>query len=165
MTTTGSYVDAEAMKQSMRQWATGVTVVSAAFQGDRHGMTVSSFTSVSLEPPLVLVSLQVDTRTCQLVEASGHFGVTVLDQNQQDLSDRFAGRMPETSDRFADLDHFQLSSGVPFIPGGLAYFDCQVVAAHAAGNHIIFIGQVQTTLSGEVGRPLVYHNRGYRHLA
>src|SRR5512139_2706393 len=116
-------VDPEFLRSVMRNWATGVTVVATALEGVRHGMTVSSFTSVSLDPPLVLVSLERATHTHRLLEQSGCFSVTVLGEGQQDISDRFAGRQPDGDDRFAGLDTFTLVSGAPFISGGLAYFD------------------------------------------
>ena len=88
----GSVIDSEEMRAAMRNWATGVTVVSTMFNGERHGMTVSSFTSVSIDPAMVLVSLQMEARTYKLVDSSGVFGVTILDNSQQEISDRFAGR-------------------------------------------------------------------------
>jgi flavin reductase (DIM6/NTAB) family NADH-FMN oxidoreductase RutF len=157
--------DAEALRRAMRQWTTGVTVVTTELDGRRHGMTVNAFTSVSLEPPLVLVSLERTTRTHGLVEGSGRFGVTILAQDQQELSDRFAGRISDLADRFTGLETDTLVSGVPFIRGGLAYLDCKVVQRHPAGTHTLFIGEVIAVQSdGEEESPLVYLNRAYRKL-
>jgi flavin reductase (DIM6/NTAB) family NADH-FMN oxidoreductase RutF len=148
----------------MRHWATGVTIVSAIHNGFRHGMTASSFTSVSLTPPLVLVSLEQVTKTHQLVQHAGYFGVTILDQGQQEISDRFAGRLTEFTDRFEGLDVFTLVSGVPFLAQGLSWFDCKVVATYQAGNHTVFIGDVLAARMGEEDPPLIYYNRDYRRL-
>lgn len=152
------------MRQAMRQWATGVTVVSSLHQGIRHGMTVSSFTSISLEPPLVLVSLSKEARTHDLVQQSGIFGLTLLNQSQQQISDRFAGRTSEDQDRFADLESFTLRTGAPFIQGGLSFLDCKVIASQDVGDHTLFIGQVVDLQAGPDGAPLIYYNRAYRRL-
>jgi len=152
------------MRAAMRQWATGVAVVSSLHDGARHGMTVSSFTSISLEPPLVLVSLSKEARTHDLVQRSGIFGVTLLNQAQQRISDRFAGRTSEDQDRFEGLESFSLHTGAPFLQGGLSFLDCRVIAAQDAGDHTLFIGQVIDLQVGPDGAPLIYYNRGYRRL-
>jgi flavin reductase (DIM6/NTAB) family NADH-FMN oxidoreductase RutF len=152
------------MREAMRQWATGVAVVSSLHDGVQHGMTVSSFTSISLEPPLVLVSLSKEARTHDLVQRSGVFGVTLLHQSQQWISDRFAGRTSEDQDRFNGLETFALHTGAPFLQGGLSFLDCQVIASQDVGDHTLFIGQVVSLQSGPEGAPLIYYNRGYRRL-
>lgn len=156
-------VDAEGLRQVMRHWASGVAVVTAAYQGQRHGMTVSSFTSVSLEPPLVLVVLARESRTRSLVMAAQAFAVTVLGQEQQALSDRFAGRDPQV-DRFADLQPFTLVTGAPLLPGGVAWLDCRVSRHLEAGTHTLFLGQVVAAQATDTFRPLLYYNRAYRQL-
>jgi len=157
-------VDAETLRRVMRLWATGVTVVTAQSDGQRHGMTVSSFTSVALEPPLVLISLERVTRTHGMVERSGRFGVTILAQDQQEVSDRFGGRIADLDDRFEGLETETLQSGVPFVRGGLAFFDCEVVASYPAGTHTLFIGEVMAVRSRKTGNPLLYFNRDYRRI-
>jgi len=87
-------VTAEMVRHAMRHWTTGVAVVTARLDDQIHGMTVNSFTSISLEPPLVSATLAAGTRTQSLVEQTGVFGVTILSEGQADISDRFAGRMP-----------------------------------------------------------------------
>ena len=148
----------------MRRWATGVTVVTSRHEGIRHGMTVSSFTSISLIPPRVLVSLQVHARTHELVKQSGIFGVTLLSQDQQDISDRFAGRIPEYEDRFLGLETFNLATGAPILAGAVAGFDCEVLAAYAVGDHTLFIGDVLAVQISQDAHPLIYYNRRYWHL-
>lgn len=157
-------VGSETMREAMSRWATGVTVVSSLYNGVRHGMTVSSFTSISLEPPLVLVSLAKEARTHELVQRSGIFGVTLLDQSQQQISDRFAGRTTEDHDRFAGLGTFELTTGAPFLRGGLSFLDCEVVAAREVGDNTLFIGQVVDLRVEQDGEPLIYYYRGYRRL-
>lgn len=157
-------VNPENLRTAMRQWATGVTVVSVALNGDRHGMTVSSFTSLSLDPPLVMVSLENVTRTRNLVMQAGRFGVTILRQEQQDISDVFAGRHTEHLDRFEGLPTYTLVSGCPLLAGGLAGIDCRVVTSYPAGNHTVFIADVLAVNFETSGSPLLYYDRDYRVL-
>jgi flavin reductase (DIM6/NTAB) family NADH-FMN oxidoreductase RutF len=148
----------------MRRWATGVTVVSAAYEGVQHGMTVSSFTSISLEPPYVLISLSRHTRTHMLVARSGRFGVTILSEAQQDISDRFAGRTPDDQDRFVDLETYTLVTGAPLLEGGLVGMDCKVQAAYEVGTHTLFVGEIIALSRITPGEPLLYYNRDYHEL-
>ena len=152
------------MREAMRQWATGVTVVSSNYDGMRHGMTVSSFTSISLDPPLVLVSLAKDARTHDLVQRSNIFGITLLNQVQEEISDRFAGRTTEKQDRFAGLETFTLRTGAPFLSGGLSFLDCSVTATKDVGDNTLFIGEVVALQVAQEGDPLIYYNRSYRRL-
>jgi len=180
------------LRDVLRFWSTGVTVVAASHAGVLHGMTVNSFTSLSLEPALVMVSLEKVTRTHVnsftslslepalvmvslekvtrthgLVQSAGAFGVSILAQQQRELSDRFAGRESEISDRFDNVDHFTLEGGGPLLSRALAFFDCRVAATHDAGTHTLFIGEVLAAGSppeNEKLEPLVYFNRDYRRL-
>jgi flavin reductase (DIM6/NTAB) family NADH-FMN oxidoreductase RutF len=127
-------------------------------------MTVNSFTSLSLDPPLVLVSLERITRTHRLVMQAGHFGITILGEHQQEISDRFAGRLTEHLDRFEDLPVYELVSGAPLLGDGLASLDCKVISAFEAGTHTVFVGEVQAVRRIEDDAPLVYYNRDYREL-
>jgi flavin reductase (DIM6/NTAB) family NADH-FMN oxidoreductase RutF len=146
----------------MRHWTTGVGIATSADEGVQHGMTISSFTSLSLEPPLVLVSLGKSARTHDLALNSGVFAVTILSSLQQDISDRFAARISEVADRFAGVGTFALETGSPLIQGGLAYVDCRVTTTHDAGTHTVFIGEVVAVQAGEQGEPLVYFDKEYR---
>lgn len=157
-------VSADDLRNAMRQWASGVTVVTAKYQGVRHGMTVSSFTSLSLEPPLVLVSLERGSRTHALVEQSGFFAVTILCSDQRAVSERFAGGVPDGHDRFAGLQTFTLASGTPLLADGLSFFDCKVVSTYQAGTHTVFIGEVLAVREASSGVPLLHYNRAYKEL-
>ena len=152
----------EEFRRVMRQWVTGVTIVSVEERGIVHGMTVSSFTSLSLHPPLVLVSLEIGTRSQEILERTGSFGITILSQDQSDLSDLFAGRQTEQENRFSDVDTFTLISGAPFIVGGLAFFDCRVIHSHLAGTHIVYFAEVLAAQQGPTGQPLIYYDQAYR---
>jgi flavin reductase (DIM6/NTAB) family NADH-FMN oxidoreductase RutF len=161
-------VSDDQLRDAMRRWATGVTVVTAAHENVYHGMTVSSFTSVSLDPPLILVSLERSTRTRQLVLDSAHFAVNVLHAGQEDISDRFAGRIPDVDDRFVGLEFHTLESGAPLLEDALAWLDCRVSAVIEMATHTIIIGHViavrAPALDEGDGDPLLYYNRSYRQL-
>jgi flavin reductase (DIM6/NTAB) family NADH-FMN oxidoreductase RutF len=155
----------ENLRQVMRNWASGVTVVSASDGRQHHGMTVSSFTSISLQPPRVLVSLEQTSRTHELAQLSGYFGITILAQDQIFISDRFAGRISSMDEnRFEGLAIETLTSGAPFIVGGLAYLDCHIVHTYDAGTHTLFIGDVIAMCTAQTGQPLLYFDREYRTL-
>lgn len=162
-------LDEKSMRNSLRFWATGVTIVSVAHDGAQHGMTVNSFTSLSLDPLLVLVSLEKGTRTHEMVAAAGVFAVTLLNQEQEALSERFAGRESEGSDRFLNLEIVLLDSKNPILAKGLAFFDCRVQATYSVGSHSIFIAEV--VAAGDLPaaqikkQPLLYYNRAYRRLS
>ena len=156
---------AKELRAAMRRGATGVTVVSSRYEGVEHGMTVSSFTSLSLEPPYVLVSLERNTRTHELVMKSGLFGVSVLSEDQQDVSDHCATGQTEIGERFANFETFNLTTGVPFLAGGLAFFDCRVAQKFDAGTHSVFVGEVVALKEGAEAQPLIYFNQGYRKIS
>ena len=96
----------------------GDMVWRAHYHGKDHGMTVSSFTSVSMDPPLVTISLMKDSRTQSLVIQSASFGITILSSAQVEISQRFAGQIPDTDDRFAGLETFNLDTGAPMLKSG-----------------------------------------------
>ena len=152
-------LDSETLRRAMRAWTTGVTVVTAAHDGQRYGMTVNSFTSISLEPPLIAVTLRKLTHTHELVEKSGEFAITILAADQGGLSDRFAGKIPDVTDRFKGVETETLLLDIPLIQGGTAYFNCRVVNAIPLGENTLFIAEVVAVQGNGEGEPLVYHNR------
>jgi flavin reductase (DIM6/NTAB) family NADH-FMN oxidoreductase RutF len=136
-----------------------VAIVTAAHAGQRYGMTVNSFTSISLEPPLISVTLRQMTHTHELVEKSGEFAITILAAHQGSLSDRFAGKIPEITDRFEGVETGRLLIDAPLIKGGMAYFNCRVVNTIPVGENTLFIAEVIAVQGEGEGDPLVYHNR------
>ena len=152
-------LDADELRRAMRAWTTGVAVVTAAHDGQRYGMTVNSFTSVSLEPPLVSVTLKQLTHTHDLVDKSNAFAVTILAADQKDLSDRFAGKLPDIHDRFAGLDLETLVLDAPLLKGGLAYFNCRILSSIPVGENTLFLAEVIAVRGDGEGEPLAYHNR------
>jgi flavin reductase (DIM6/NTAB) family NADH-FMN oxidoreductase RutF len=158
-------LDSEQLRRAMRAWTTGVTVVTAIHDGQQYGMTVNSFTSISLEPPLVSVALRKLTHTYELVEKSGEFAVTILASDQQELSDRFAGKYPEIKDRFEGVVTETLAIQAPLLKGGSAYFNCRVVNSIPVGENTLFVAEVIAARVEGTSEPLVYHNRVYWKLA
>lgn len=161
----GGDVDSGMLRNVMRRWATGVTLVTAHDGRRPHGMMVSSFTSVSLDPPLVLASLENSTHTRRMVEESGAFAVSILAQGPAELAERFAGPVPDGEDRFAGVSYETAATGAPIPAGALATLDGRVVAAHPAGNHTLFVGEVAAAGFRQDGLPLLYCDRDYRRLA
>jgi flavin reductase (DIM6/NTAB) family NADH-FMN oxidoreductase RutF len=158
-------LDSENLRAAMRAWSAGVTVVTAVYEGSKHGMTVNSFTSISLDPAMVTVSLQQSTRTHELVTKSRAFGLTMLSAEQSKISDLFAGRMSAIDDRFENLPTETLVTGAPLIVGGLAWLDCRVVESFDAGMNTLFIAEVLAARGMDDGLPLMYHNRKYWKLS
>lgn len=155
----------EQLRAAMRAWTTGVTIVTAAHDGIQHGMTVSSFTSISLEPALVSISLHTTSRTGELIKKSGGFGLTILSEEQTQISELFAGRTDENENRLARVESDTLVTGSPLIKGGLAWLDCRVVHSYDAGMNTLFVGEVVAARGTEEGMPLIYHNRKYWRLS
>ena len=157
-------LEAEELRAVMRAWTSGVTIVTAAEGGEQHGMTVSSFTSISLAPPLIVISLQTVSRTYELVSRAQAFGVTILAAGQQAIAERFAGRGLERDARFEGVETETLVTGAPFIKGGLAYLDCRVTQSIPSGMNTIFIAEVVAVRADDRQPPLVYHDRKYYKL-
>jgi len=154
----------EQLRLAMRHWPTGVTVVTTQMSAQRHGMTVNSFTSISLEPAVVSVTLANDTRTCGLFQKSHILGITILNEDQAEISDRFAGRIPEDSDRFSGLETFTLVTGAPLLAGGLAFIDCRLRASLPLELSTLYLLDVVAAMPSEKTRPLIYYNREYHQL-
>lgn len=125
-------------------------------------MTVSAFSSVSLDPPLVLVCADRASDTRSLIDRSGVFAVHVLGRDQEELSARFADKARE-EERFRGLRLHEAATGAPILPGALVALDCRVVARHEAGDHLIYVGRVEAIREGE-GEPLLYYRGRYRAL-
>jgi flavin reductase len=159
-----STLDPEQLRQAMRAWSAGVTVVTASHAGEQHGMTVNSFTSVALEPPLIIISLQTGSRTQNLVSQAKAFAVTILNEKQRGISERFARHMPDTEDRLAGIEIEELVTGAPLIKGGLSYLDCRIKQIIPLGASTLFLAEVVAAQGNNTDPPLIYHNRTYHKL-
>ena len=157
-------VTPDSYRQIMGNWATGVTVVTTVGKdGAPRGLTVSSFTSVSLEPLLVLVCLDNRISGLQDFKESMKFGVSILSESQEDVSRAFARR---DAVRAPEL-YFEGKLGLPLLRNSLATLECETVAIYPGGDHMIFLGQVQSVglLEGKTGgKPLLYCRGKYERL-
>jgi flavin reductase (DIM6/NTAB) family NADH-FMN oxidoreductase RutF len=149
-------------RTALRSFAAGVTVVTTRDRrGHPTGLTASAFTAVSLDPPLVLVCVDHAATAHPAVREHGWFAVNVLRRDQEALSRRFA---VSGGDKFAGIPYREGRAGLPVLDGVLAAIECRLVSAHEAGDHTIFVGQVEeTTVRG--GLPLVYFHGTYHGLA
>jgi flavin reductase (DIM6/NTAB) family NADH-FMN oxidoreductase RutF len=155
-------VTSEEFRRACGRFATGVTIATAMdSEGAPHGLTVSSFTSVSLEPPMVLICLGHQVTVIDIFRQAKFFGINILGADQQGLSDRFARK---GQDRFGGLAWERSESGVPLLPGCLARIECRVHQVFPSGDHDIFVGEM---IRGQVaeGEPLLYFASRYRKLA
>ena len=153
-------MDEAAFKHAMSHFASGVTIVTTEHEGKPFGMTVASFASLSLRPPLVLVCIEKTVKTHDAIAASGKFGVSILSSSQQDVSSRFASR---AEDKFSGIEVRRGALGLPLIAGALTTVECSVENSLPGGDHTIFIGKVVDAQSAE-GAPLVYFRSGYREI-
>jgi flavin reductase (DIM6/NTAB) family NADH-FMN oxidoreductase RutF len=150
-------------KAALKQWPSGVSVVTTRVDGLPAGMTVSAFFSVSLSPPLVAVCLDRKAATLGLITQNGRFAVNVLSSAQSDLSDRFAAKDNEPI-RFEGvaLDTVE-AAGSPLISGAVLHLDCELTATHDAGDHVLCVGRVSIAIT-HPGSPLIYHASAYHSL-
>ncbi len=162
---TAPAVGVTAFREAMGSFPTGVTVVTVACgdDGDMHGVTVNSFSSVSLDPMLVLVCLSETSRAAGLIERAGAFGVSVLSAGQQDISRWFANRhRPAGSAMFDGVPLEPGVTGCPVLAGATASFDCRLRQSYRAGDHLIVLGEVVALVHRPQLEPLVFHAGRYK---
>lgn len=157
-------VEADKLRQALRHFASGVTIVTAEHDGVRYGITVSAFASVSLQPPIVMVSLGNNSSLVEMVLESEHFAVHILSADQQDLSHRFA-TASTAEEKFDGLEYEKGPSGAPTLRSSLAVIDCVLDQSLIVGTHTVMFGRVVHASSSEApGSPLIYYHREYRTL-
>ena len=152
-------VDPYQFRNTLGRFGTGVTVVTVQQGEEVRGITVNAFMSVSLEPPLVLVSIDKNANSHALLAESGRYGVSILSEDQEAMSNLFAGRPDESIEV-----HYEYKDGFPLIQGALAHLVCKTVEAHEAGDHTLYIGQVEHLSYQDDGRPLLYFGGRYGRL-
>lgn len=159
-------IGSERFRNALRHFPSGVTVVTiqAPDLKQPHGLTVSAFASISPKPPLIMVAIDHRSSAYNILEQEGAvFAVNILGQDQVHLSNRFAWVRDE--DRFAEGDWSTAVTGAPILIDALAWLDCTIYERNVAGTHSIYIGLVQASnVPREEEPPLIYWNRGYRHL-
>jgi flavin reductase (DIM6/NTAB) family NADH-FMN oxidoreductase RutF len=152
----------QALRKMRGLFANGVTVVTTVHEGKLRGVTVSAFSAVSLDPPLVLICIANESESKDWIAESGVFAVNILSDEQEFLSERFAARAPIVNARFEGVPYHTASTGSPILADSLAWYDCRVEATHDGGDHTIFIGRVAAVGLGVEGKsPLVYFANRY----
>jgi flavin reductase (DIM6/NTAB) family NADH-FMN oxidoreductase RutF len=157
-------VGRERYKSVLRRWASGVSVVTTRAGERLAGMTVTSFTAVSLDPPLVSFCADKKALTLPVLQEAGVFAVNVLAVDQHELSARFALAGNEDL-RFEGIECGAGPTGSPWLPGTVAVLDCRTVATYDAGDHVICVGRVEEAQLDATRDPLLYYDGAYRRLA
>jgi flavin reductase (DIM6/NTAB) family NADH-FMN oxidoreductase RutF len=154
-------ISKDEFRRALGRFASGVTVVTAKdANGKLHGITVSAFCSVSLDPPLILVCIDKNTGSHFALAQTDSFVVNILSDDQQYLSDRFASYLP---DKFEAVKYHLGIDDLPVLENALVNLECRLVNSHAEGDHTIFVGRIErATVNG--GDPLVYWHGNYRNL-
>ncbi len=142
-------------------FATGVTVVTTQIHGKVHGMTANAFTSVSLNPPLVLVAVNKEAETYQYIQAAKKFGISILSADQSDLSNYYAGEPDPEIEKTIQYDYL---NDIPVLGTCLSNLVCNLWAEYDGGDHSLFIGEV-TALKLQGGNPLLFFSSKYRELS
>jgi flavin reductase (DIM6/NTAB) family NADH-FMN oxidoreductase RutF len=155
-------IDDAQFKLAMSQFASGVTVVTTEHEGALYGMTVASFASLSLHPPLVLICIEKSVKSHDALAAAEKFGVSILSNDQGEVSGRFASKKVE--DKFAGVAWTRGELGVPLLEGAICTLECRLHNLLPGGDHSIFVGEVVSARTSEE-KPLVYFRSGYRELA
>jgi flavin reductase (DIM6/NTAB) family NADH-FMN oxidoreductase RutF len=152
-------------RRALGCFATGVTVITVDYEGQVLGMTANAFASVSLDPPLVLVCVDQRARTHAHLQAKKRFGVNVLAHNQQTISEYYARAAQDHghAERDAGARFDRTAHGTPVLNGALAYLECRLHTAQNAGDHTIFLAQVEEVVVRE-GDPLLYYRSEYRSI-
>ncbi len=153
------------LRRVMGRFATGVTIVTSRLGDELHGMTANAVTSVSLEPPLVLICVERKADSHDIIDRSGIFALSILSREQERLSHAFAIKEGESAHSLDGVPHHTGATGAPIIDGSLAYLDCRVVERHAGGDHTIFVGEVVEAAPLADGSPLVFYQGRYTELA
>lgn len=155
-------IDKRKLRDAMGSFATGICVVTAlSEQGVPMGMTINSFSSVSLEPPLVLWSIQYTSDCFDVFNATDKFAINILSVEQQALSDKYSRK----GEHGLVPSHYSLgNTGSPLLRDALANFECRVWARYPGGDHLIVVGEVLGVMARPTGRPLLFHRGRYAQI-
>ena len=154
------YVEQE-LKSLMQSFPQGVTIITTKHRGEFYGITVSSFTSVSLRPPLVLVSVSKGAPTHGALLGEDSFTVNILESDQARLSEQFAGRATDSTDKFYETKYRLGENGCPILEPTLGFLECKRWGSYDGGDHTLILGEVTNAGSRKDSLPLVYYNRQY----
>lgn len=155
-------IDGRELRNALGRFATGVCIISTVTEsGEPLGLTANSFASVSLEPPLVLWSLQNNSDVFEVFSRPRHYAINVLAREHHEHSNRYAKK----GDHLLDPAHFTPGQfGSPLINDALVSFECELHATHEGGDHLIIVGLVKAMHARDAGEPLLFYSGGYHHL-
>ena len=149
-------------RDTLGSFASGVTVITTRGIDHAHGMTASAFSSVSLDPPLVLCCIGHAAEASEMIEANRVFAVNILSSDQEPISNYFASRdRPRGVDAFKEISHRKLVTGSPIIDGVASFLDCSVHSSYDVGDHRIFVGEVLALEVNNEAKPLLFHGGKY----
>ncbi len=149
-------IDSKQFRNTMGKFATGITIITTVENSKVHGMTANAFVSVSLDPPLVCVCIDHKAKMDELLSKTKRYGISILAEDQQQISQHFAGRPLEIAPSFI------WEKDLPFIEHSIASMACMVVDKHIAGDHTLYIGEVKWLSNSDEGKPLIYYGGKYR---
>jgi flavin reductase (DIM6/NTAB) family NADH-FMN oxidoreductase RutF len=153
-------------RSALGVFATGVTVITSRGEDHAYGMTANAFSSLSLDPPLVLVCVISGTTGAETIERNRSFAVNILAADQEPISRYFSWKdRPRGAEAFEEIPHGTSATGCPIIEGAAGYLDCRLAAAHEAGDHVIYIGEVLALGYDSDVEPLVFHGGSYCRVA
>jgi flavin reductase (DIM6/NTAB) family NADH-FMN oxidoreductase RutF len=157
-------IDADTFRSVLGRFASGVTIVTARDDDGRdHGMTVSAFCSLSLEPPMVLLCVDRTATMYELMHHRPALGISILSSSQEAYSRRFADPTSDRAQRFEGMAYGRGSNGAVLLDGALAHLECRALSHHDAGDHTIVIAEIERAEALD-GRPLLYFRGGYAQL-
>ncbi len=165
--TAGQEFSSTDFRRALGVFATGVTVITTrgVDEDDLFGMTANAFSSVSLDPPLVLVCVMQGSAGSEMIARNGLFAVNVLAAEQEAISSFFARRdRPRGREAFREIPHGFAVTGAPILHGIVSHLDCRLAATHEAGDHVIFIGEVLALGVDDGARPLLFHGGRYSYV-
>lgn len=145
-------------RNAMGTFATGVTIITTEYDNEEYGMTANAFMSVSMDPKLVVISIDKNAHMLENIKKSNKYAINILAENQQDISMHFAGQK-----KSENIPAFNTLSDVPVVEGALVQVTCEVIGEHVEGDHTLFIGKV-TGLHLEEGNPLIFYKGQYQSL-
>ena len=145
------------------RFATGVTLVTSIFEEKIYGLTVNSFTSVSIDPPLILICIDRTHETAELLKKSGAFAISILKENQEEISRRFSSAI-SLKDRFNGLDFREGITRSPILRDCAAYLECRLKRHYVEGDHIIFIAEIEAGNIDKEARPLLFYTGKYTYI-
>ena len=158
-------IDGKEFRTALGRFATGVTVVTAKTPTEARGMTANAFSSLSLDPPLVLVCYDNKASSLKIVQEAKKFAINFLAEEQKNTSDWFAGKGRDAEDQFADIPHEIGENGSPVLTGNVGVLECDLHEELPGGDHTIVVGQVtRVVLEEEVRAPLLFYGSAYRKM-